>query len=588
MKVRLPRIVQDPLVGERKKLAVERFEVEDGEAILLDGPVSERVAVVDYDHGRGALAPGARLEPPPPGRVLGRYAVDEQDPWSREFNQVSVFATVLRTMQMFEEPDALGRPLTWAFGAPQLLVIPRAGERARAFYRRETHSLQFFYFPSQRPSHQGRTVFSSLSQDIVAHETGHAILDGIAPDLYHATTPQSLGLHEAIADLTALLMAFRSRVLSRAVLEETGGSIRDSQLFSSLAEEYAQGRDRLGRVGFLRSLDSEKTLDPNAAPENRVSRHSPHQLAEVLTGALYPLMLELFEDRQKQEATASGRSTYEVSGRALWIAAERFKRMLLRALDYLPPGEVSFADYGRAILASDQASHPEDGAARTRLRHELARRHVVRADHELEVETDFEHESLHGVDLARLAASDWAAYEFANRHRGLLGIPADRPFRVRPRLDVAKTYFHDEGRRDVRELIFKVSWDEQEDNGPARLPARRQVHVGTTLALDWETRRIRALLSSDRSAEQREDRDGMLAKMMDSGELRLDENGPEGVAAESSGELMRLRRSASLLHAPAGRPIPTRPSCSEAPRLTPPAGVDAGAFFNLARSSGWR
>ena len=126
--------------------------------------------------------------------------------------KVSVFGTVLKTMRLFERDDTLGRQLSWSFNAPQLLVVPRAGEWTNAYYERDSHSLQFFYFPSVRPPYE--TVYTSLSHDIVAHETGHAILDGIAPDLYNAVTPQSLALHEAVADLTALMMAFKSPNLS--------------------------------------------------------------------------------------------------------------------------------------------------------------------------------------------------------------------------------------------------------------------------------------------------------------------------------------------------------------------------------------
>ena len=55
-----------------------------------------------------------------------------------------------------------------------------------AFYERESHSLQFFHFPSKSPTNALTTVYTSLSHDIVSHECGHAILDGIAPT---STTP---------------------------------------------------------------------------------------------------------------------------------------------------------------------------------------------------------------------------------------------------------------------------------------------------------------------------------------------------------------------------------------------------------------
>ena len=568
MEARVPLMIQDPMTADFKGMEpTEGFTI-DREDFFLDGPVTRRVAVLDFDSKTGALRAGVRFRPPPPARVQGRYEVaDENDIYARDFNQVSVFATVLKTMYMFEEPDTLGRPLVWAFGAPQLLVVPRAGRWANAYYERESHSLQFFYFPSARQPE--RTIYTSLSHDIIAHETGHAILDGIAPSLYDAITPQSLALHEGIADLIALVMAFRSPTLRKTVLDQTGGSIENSTAFSWVAEEFGRARDPHGRAGYLRSLLNRKTLDPNDTSRDRrgepnlVSRNEPHTLSQVLSGALYTVMVKVHDDLKRRYVQEEGGSEISVSGKALWVGAERFKRMIFRALDYLPPGEVSFADYGRSIIAADQASHPDAGQERDWIREEFVRRHMVPNREALQVETNFEHPALKEVDLHTLVASDWAAYEFANRNRQLLRIPSGIPFQVQPRLDVTKVYYHRDGKQKVRECLFKVSWEQPEPNPLGlRFPRHRQITVGTTLAIDWHTRVVRALLTSDHSKrrqeqeEQQAARDCMLRQMADTGLLRLGRQsiGPAGKElrtigrGESANGLMRVRGAARMLH----------------------------------------
>ena len=566
MKVRVPMMIQDPITAKYKGMSVkEGFDIER-EDFFLDGPVTRRVAVLDLDAETGDLLPGASFRPPPPGRVLGGYAIaDEDDVYAPDFIQVSVFATVLKTMYMFEEEDTLGRPLVWAFDGPQLLVVPRAGEMANAYYERDSHSLQLFYFPN--PHNPDERIYTSLSRDIVAHETGHAILDGIAPELYHAVTPQSLALHEATADLTALLMAFRSHTLRQTVLDQTGGSIRNSTAFSSIAEEFGMARNPDG--GSLRSLLNQRTLDPNDTTHdrhgrpNRVARNEPHALSEVVSGALFTVMVKIHEQLKHEYAERDRSSESSVSGKALAVGAERFKRLIFRALDYFPPGEVSFADYGRAIIAADQASHPDDDREREWMREEFVARHMAPHREALEVETSFEHPALRDVDLQTLVESDWAAYEFANRNRELLHIPPQVPFRVLPRLDVTKRYYHRDGKMNLRECLFKVSWDQSEPNQLGyRFPGRRQITVGTTLAIDWDTRIIRALLTSDHSArpqeqqEQQEDRERMLGRLAEEGLMQLGPLaiGPDGqelrsiVRAESANGLMRVRGAARMLH----------------------------------------
>ncbi len=554
MKVRLPLIVQDQAAaGEKGMNPVESFTV-DRDEVFLDGPVNSRLAVLDFNPTTNRLRKGARFVPPS-GIEPGRYEIaDETAVESQDFMQVSVFATALRTMQMFEEQDTLGRPLEWAFGAPQLLIVPRAGQWANAFYERESHSLQFFHFPSKSPTNALTTVYTSLSHDIVSHECGHAILDGIAPDLYNALTPQSLALHEAIADMTALVMAFRSPTVRETVLSQTNGSIRDSTAFTRLAEEFGQALDPERRQFYLRNVLNDRKLG-----DENVDETEPHDLSEVLTGALYTVMVKLHERQKRRLMKAEGESESSVSGKALFVAAEQFQRMVFRALDYLPPGEISFADFGRAIIASDQAEHPEAGQGRTWLCREFVRRRIVRDLDELHVPPPRVSRALAGVDLQTLFDSDWAAYDFANRNRRLLGIPPEIPFDVRPRLKTKKRSYHrGRERRDVVECLFKVAWRQPERNPGGRwFPDERQITTGTTLAIEWgdPARVVRARLKT-RLADQRRERDRLLLRLDDEGVLlpahqatAFDGAPLRGsVRAEIMGGRMRVRGTARTLH----------------------------------------
>lgn len=559
MQVDVPVMIQDPSIEGPTKVDVEHID-DTTFSCFLNGPITDRVAVVDFDPATGTVVPGARFEFPNDGCEKGRYVVDDQTQFdAADFCQCSTFGTVAATIRMFEENDVLGRQVSWSFKAPQLLVVPRAGEWENAFYQRESSSLQFFFFPSRR--RRAKTVYTCLSRDIVAHETGHAVFDGICPWLYDATSPQSLALHEAIADLTALVMAFRSRKLCDMVYKQTAGSIEKSSAFSMLAEEFGAESHPEG-LGYLRDLHNKDVLD-------KATVHAdPHDLCNVLTGAIYEVAIKLFKRLIKAENEDPQAPSLDIFHKAIYLTQERLSRMLFRALDYLPPGEVSFADYGRAVLAADQASHVGQDQERKWLVAEFVKRGLADTPESLVVRTNFLVKGL-DFDLEELISSDWVAYTFAEKQRRLLGIPQDAPFEVHRRLDVKKRYYIGNGEtQDVRECIFKVEWQHLEEN-PKSLPlgSHRRVTVGTTLAIDWEQtealRRkgrnemlVRAVLTLKPTKETRRQRDAFLRTMVDEGVLAIPDQGRgldgkparTAVTADIADGYLRVRGTGRTLH----------------------------------------
>jgi hypothetical protein len=159
--------------------------------------------------------------------------------------------------------------------------------------------------------------------------------------------------------------------------------------------------------------------------------------------------------------------------------------------------------------------------------------------------------------------SDWAAYDFANRERRLLGIPRGIPFRLFPRRDVQRRYYLGHGRHELRrEVVFQVTWEEQEENDEtAELPSRRSVFHGTTLVLGGEPdgcgrHPVLSCLTTDRTPRHMETRNRTVQHLIERGQLEVADRweavnlrplAPK-VLGRVAGGTLRLRGTARLLH----------------------------------------
>src|SRR4029434_4536392 len=118
----------------------------------------------------------------------------------------------MKTLARFE--FALGRRVGWCFHPHQLKVAPNGVMEANAFYSRDVEGLVFGYFRGRR----NRAVYTCLSQDIVVHETTHALIDALRERYLDPSGPDQAAFHEGFADLIAILSVFSQQEMVRMLL----------------------------------------------------------------------------------------------------------------------------------------------------------------------------------------------------------------------------------------------------------------------------------------------------------------------------------------------------------------------------------
>ena len=230
---------------------------------LKPGPIGEYVEVIDVDPASGHCYAPVDLNHP---HILVESGLQPSEA-NPQFHQQMAYAVAMRTIDNFER--ALGRRALWAERityAPddtflkrefvqRLRIYPHALRERNAFYSRERMALLFGYF-NAASSDTGTTlpnsnVFCAVSHDIVAHETTHALLDGLHPRYQEATNPDMLAFHEAFADIVALLQHFSMPEALLHQIKQNSGDLRADDLLGNLAPQFGSAA---GMHGALRSF----------------------------------------------------------------------------------------------------------------------------------------------------------------------------------------------------------------------------------------------------------------------------------------------------------------------------------------------
>ena len=379
-------VAQDPSIGNDRGML--RATVPVPADRLEPGPRSHRFQVIDYDATQRVLLPPATLAAG--AQKTGDWGWTEPDPFCDRsdeellsdpaFHAQNVYAIAARTLAAFE--SAIGRRLNWGFPGHELYLVPHAMAEANAYYDDDVRAVLFGYLPARAPRGAGarqrafrvarsarldpRTVYTCLSHDVIAHETTHAVLDGLRPRFLAPGLPDQPAFHEGLADIVALLSVFSmqevvdsllghadldGRIAARLVTET---ELKHSALFT-LAEQVGSAlKDERGSA-----LRDSITLTPSVTWASDPRYGEPHSRGEILVWILLETLAGIWWQRL-EAITFAGSVNRARAAEEGATAAQHLLGMCMRAIDYLPPAEFEFPDFLNALLVSDADIVPDD------------------------------------------------------------------------------------------------------------------------------------------------------------------------------------------------------------------------------------
>jgi hypothetical protein len=350
---------------------------------LTTGPVGEYLEVVDVDPASGCVYDPVDLND---SALLAQDGLPPST-GNPQFHQQMVYAVGMKTIANFEQ--VLGRKVIWAerrydegdakIDDPaasyvrRLRLYPHALREDNAYYSPSKAALLFGYFNATttdpREELPGGLVFSCLSHDIVAHEMTHAILDGMHRRLLEPSNPDMLAFHEAFADIVAIFQHFTLPGLLLDQIQKTRGNLRSNILLAQLAVQFARST---GRGQSLRNALGADGPPRPADPTLLGRTFEPHERGAILVAAVFNAFVHMYENRVADlRRIATGGTGVLPDGDVHPDLARRFAEeavrlsqrvlnMCIRAVDYLPPVDVTFGDFLRALVTADADFYPDD------------------------------------------------------------------------------------------------------------------------------------------------------------------------------------------------------------------------------------
>ena len=191
--------------------------------------------------------------------------------------------------QWARSPNRKKLELSIKFQDPQIT----GDQQLNAFY--DGDGVRFFAFTNA----QNVTTYSGKSTDTVSHETGHALLDTVRPELFESILPEVNAFHEAFADCMALLTALSNQD-TRTKLLAAAPNLGSANFVESMSEYLSDAvLNEFGKVAPSkpRRLLNDFTWDlPTSIPAGdfndppELLSVEAHSFSRVFSGCFYDVV----------------------------------------------------------------------------------------------------------------------------------------------------------------------------------------------------------------------------------------------------------------------------------------------------------
>lgn len=202
-----------------------------------------------------------------------------------------LYGGIRRTLDVWER--YLGRPVVWWHAAawPQLELVPLLDWD-------NAHSGPGFIETGVRETQQGARRLFALNLDVIAHETGHAILFAeVGVPTPDRLTAGYLAFQESFCDLIALINALCFPQVIERLFAQTDGNLYVLNLASRIGElsqveqiRVADNTATIDEVSDMRLAENGEWIDPSGQDR------TVHDSSLPLTGAIFDVLVDLFQD----------------------------------------------------------------------------------------------------------------------------------------------------------------------------------------------------------------------------------------------------------------------------------------------------